>query len=383
MSKDTTKRLDYLDMAKGLGMILVLIGHLQGDSIFTFSPYIQPLCVYFFSFHMPMFFIISGILLAVKQDEKKPVKDIAKRRFKGIMIPYFWFSFFYLLVVVVALFKGEIAYQTLLVNLFYVISGYGMNVLWFLPAIYFGELLFLALRRRFKDHKIFIAIVVLSNAIVYVIAGIMYKGVYDTPFLMRIHELITVILRPILVMGFISIGYYIHLIIKKGSRLYDFLNNPELNEKGAVTAKFRAAYIVLGLMLFGVCFAFFRINNGIDFRSMAFRNVFFFFLCSLSGSYGMIMLCKGLPTIRLFTFWGMGSIIFMATHNSQTVLTLSLKAAMYINQYLTRARGYICFAIVIVIITAYSSLMILLIQKFFPFIIGKPFKHKLGKSESK
>lgn len=383
MSKDTTKRLDYLDMAKGLGMILVLIGHLQGDSIFTFSPYIQPLCVYIFSFHMPMFFIISGILLAVKQDEKKPVKDIAKRRFKGIMIPYFWFSFFYLLVVVVALFKGEIAYQTLLVNLFYVISGYGMNVLWFLPAIYFGELLFLALRRRFKDHKIFIAIVVLSNAIVYVIAGIMYKGVYDTPFLMRIHELITVILRPILVMGFISIGYYIHLIIKKGSRLYDFLNNPELNEKGAVTAKFRAAYIVLGLMLFGVCFAFFRINNGIDFRSMAFRNVFFFFLCSLSGSYGMIMLCKGLPTIRLFTFWGMGSIIFMATHNSQTVLTLSLKAAMYINQYLTRARGYICFAIVIVIITAYSSLMILLIQKFFPFIIGKPFKHKLGKSESK
>lgn len=381
MSKDTTKRLDYLDMAKGLGMILVLIGHLQGDSIFTFSPYIQPLCVYIFSFHMPMFFIISGILLAVKQDEKKPVKDIAKRRFKGIMIPYFWFSFFYLLVVVVALFKGEIAYQTLLVNLFYVISGYGMNVLWFLPAIYLGELLFLALRRRFKDHKIFIAIVVLSNAIVYVIAGIMYKGVYDTPFLMRIHELITVILRPILVMGFISIGYYIHLIIKKGSRLYDFLNNPELNEKGVVTAKFRVAYIVLGLMLFGVCFAFFRINNGIDFRSMAFRNVFFFFLCSLSGSYGMIMLCKGLPTIRLFTFWGMGSIIFMATHNSQTVLTLSLKAAMYINQYLTRARGYICFAIVIIIITAYSSLMILLIQKFFPFIIGKPFKHKLGKSK--
>lgn len=376
MSKDTTKRLDYLDMAKGLGMILVLIGHLQGDSIFTFSPYIQPLCVYIFSFHMPMFFIISGILLAVKQDEKKPLKEIAKRRFKGIMIPYFWFSFFYLLVVVIALFKGEIAYQTLLVNLFYVVSGYGMNVLWFLPAIYLGELLFLSLRQRFKDHKIFIAIVILSNAIVYVVAGILYNGVYDTPFLMRVHELLTVILRPILVTGFISIGYYIHLIIKKGSRLYDFLNNPELNEKGKITAKYRAAYIVLGLMLFGVCFAFFRINNGIDFRSMAFRNVFFFFLCSLSGSYGMIMVCKGLPTIRLFTFWGMGSIIFMATHNSQTVLTLSLKAAMFINQYLTRARGYICFAIVIIIITAYSSLMILLIQKFFPFIVGKPFKKR-------
>lgn len=374
MSNDKIKRLDYLDMAKGLGMILVLIGHLQGDSIFTFSPYIQPLCVYIFSFHMPMFFIISGLLLAIKQDEIKPFKEIAKRRFKGIMIPYFWFSFFYILVVVAALIKKEVAYQTLLVNLWYIVSGYGMNVLWFLPAIYFGELLFIFLRRKVREHRIFLAIVILSNAVVYVVAGIMYNGVYETALSLRIHELIIVILRPILVTGFISIGYYIHLGIKKGSRLYDFLNKPELNDKGKITTKYRLAYLVMSLMLFGVCFAFFKKNNGIDFRSMAFRNVFFFFLCALSGSYGMIMLCKALPKVKLFCFWGMGSIIFMATHNSQTVLTLSLKAAMYVNQYLTRARGYICFAIVIVIITAYSSLMILVIQKFFPFIIGKPAK---------
>ena len=130
---DKRKRLDHLDMAKGLGMILVLIGHLQGDSIFTFSPYIHPLCVYIFSFHMPQFFIISGILTSVKKDELKPIKDVARSRFKGIMIPYLWFSFFYLLVVVVALIKGEIAPATLYLNIWYVLSCYGMNVLWFLP----------------------------------------------------------------------------------------------------------------------------------------------------------------------------------------------------------------------------------------------------------
>lgn len=381
MSKTDSKRLDYLDMAKGLGMILVLIGHLQGDSIFTFSPYIQPLCVYIFSFHMPMFFIISGILLAVKQDEIKPFKDIAKRRFKGIMVPYFWFSFFYILVVVTALVKGEVAYQTLLVNLWYVLSGYGMNVLWFLPALYLGELLFIILRRKIRDHRKFIAIVVLSNAIVYVISSIMYEGIYETPVAMRLHEFAIVILRPVLVMGFISIGYYVHLLVKGNKRISDFFDKPELNEKGKVSAKFRAAYIVLGLMLFGICFALFKINNGIDFRSLAFRNIFFFFVCALSGSFGMIVFCKGLPQVKLFTFWGMGSLIFMATHNSQTVLTLALKTAMYVNQYLTRARGYICFAIVIIVITAYSSLMILIINKFFPFIVGKPFKLPVKKKE--
>ena len=371
---DTKKRLDYLDMTKGLGMILVLIGHLQGDSIFTFSPYIQPLCVFIFSFHMPMFFIVSGILLAIKNDEVKPLKEVAKSRFRGIMIPYLWFSLFYLIVVVAALIKGEIAVQTLYLNIWYVISGYGMNVLWFLPALYLGELLFILLRRRIRDHIPFITVVVLSNAIVYFLSYFVGIAKYPTPFAERMHDLITVILRPILVCGFISIGYYTHKLLKKGSQIGDFFNKPELNEKGKVSFKYRAAYIVLGLMLFGVCFGLFRINNGIDFRSLAFRNVFFFFVCALSGSFGMISLCKGLPRIPLFCYWGIGSLIFMATHNSQTVLTFSLKMAMYVNQYLTRARGYICYAIVIVIITAYSTFMIWLIRRFFPFIIGKPFK---------
>jgi len=371
---DTKKRLDYLDMTKGLGMILVLIGHLQGDSIFTFSPYIQPLCVFIFSFHMPMFFIVSGILLAIKNDEVKPLKEVAKSRFRGIMIPYLWFSLFYLIVVVAALIKGEIAVQTLYLNIWYVISGYGMNVLWFLPALYLGELLFIFLRRRIRDHIPFITVVVLSNAIVYFLSYFVGIAKYPTPFAERMHDLITVILRPILVCGFISIGYYTHKLLRKGSQIGDFFNKPELNEKGKVSFKYRAAYIVLGLMLFGVCFGLFRVNNGIDFRSLAFRNVFFFFVCALSGSFGMISLCKGLPRIPLFCYWGIGSLIFMATHNSQTVLTFSLKTAMYVNQYLTRARGYICYAIVIVIITAYSTFMIWLIRRFFPFIIGKPFK---------
>ena len=371
---DSKKRLDYLDMTKGLGMILVLIGHLQGDSIFTFSPYIQPLCAYIFSFHMPMFFIVSGILLAVKNDEVKPFKDVARARFRGIMIPYFWFSFFYMLVVIAALIKGEIAPATLYLNIWYVFSLYGMNVLWFLPALYLGELLFIYMRRRIREDIPFITIVVLSNAIVYFASYLISIANFSTPAAERLHDFLIVILRPVLVCGFISIGYYIHKLFRRRTRLGDFFNKPVLDEKGRVSVKFKAAYIVLGLILFGICFAFFKVNNGIDFRSLQFRNVFFFFLCALSGSYGMICFCKGLPRVGLFCYWGVGSLIFMVTHNSQTVLTFSLKLAMYVNQYLTRARGYICYAIVIVTITAYSTLMIFIIRRFFPFLIGKPFK---------
>ena len=377
---DKKKRLDYLDMTKGFGMILVLLGHLQGDSIFTFSPYIKPLCVFIFSFHMPMFFIVTGILLSIKNDEIKPLADTAKSRFRGIMIPYFWFSLFYLIFVVYALIKGEIAPQSLYLNIWYVLSGYGMNVLWFLPALYLGEMLFIFIRRRIREDVPFIAVIALSNAIVYSASYFIGIAKYPTPAAERLHEFIIVLLRPVLVCGFITIGYYAHRLLRKGTKLGDFFNSPERNEKGNITAKYRLAYLVLALMLFGAVAALFRINNGIDFRTLAFRNVFFFFVCALSGSFGMICLCRGLPRLALPCYWGIGSLIFMVTHNSQIVLTFSLKVAMYVNQYLTRARGYICYLIVITVITAYSTLMIFLIRRFFPFIIGKPFRSSHNKA---
>ena len=365
------KRLDYIDMAKGIGMLLVLLGHLQGDQIFTLSPYIHPFCVFIFSFHMPMFFIISGILIAIKSEETKDFATTAKKRFRGIMIPYYWFSFFYLLVVIKALIGGAIAPETLYVNLWYVIGGYGMNVLWFLPAIFLGELLFVFLKQKINDDKLFIAVVTISSAVVFVLAYLLANAGIETDAYKRFREFATVLLRPILACGFISIGYYSHKLCVKDNVIGNFINKPKLNNNGKITMTYRVAYIALGVILMGICAVLKGINNGIDFRSMVFRNIFFFLICALCGSYGLIILCKGLPRIGLFTYWGMGSLIFMSVHNSETVLYYAMKTAMYVNQYLTRARGYICYAIIAGIILVYTTIMIFIIQRFFPILLGK------------
>lgn len=375
----TNKRLDYLDMAKGIGMLLVLMGHLQGDAIYQFSPYLQPWCVFIFSFHMPMFFIISGILMAIKNDEAKSFKEIAKRRFKGIMIPYYWFSAFYLSVVVFELIRGNIAIQTLLINLWYVISGYGMNVLWFLPAIYLGELLFIYLKQKSKTEKSFFITIIVAEIITFILSYLLTIPSMESVVYKRFREIATIILRPVLIAGFISLGYYVHKLLSSGNKIGNFFLKPETNEKNKVLLKYKFAYIIIGILLLAVCAIFAPVNNGIDVRTMAFRNIFFFLLCCLSGSYGLIILCKGLPAIKLVTFWGQGSLIFMATHNSQTVLHYAMLFAMYVNQYLTRARGYICYAIVVTIITIFSTIMIFLIQRFAPFIIGKSYKNKSKK----
>jgi len=365
---ETAKRLDYLDMAKGIGMLLVLMGHLQGDTIFSLSPYFHPLCVFIFSFHMPLFFIISGTLMRIRDDKLSSVsiKEHINKRFRGIIIPYFWFSFFYFLVVIYAYITGSIAYQTVLINLWYIISGYGMNVLWFLPALFFGEILFLLFKTKFSSKVFYISIPVISS-ICYYLAYILTTLSYNSPLEMRLHELTIVILRPFLVCGWIFVGYIVYGIWEKSG----------ISNK----IKSRYAYIPAGLFMLILCAVFSKVNNGVDFRSLVLRNAFFYILCSLLGSYGLILLCKGLPKIRLFTFWGTGSLIFMAVHNSETILFYALKLSMYINQFLTHARGYICYLIILTIILLYTSLLIYIIGRFFPFILGKPFKKKTSNNE--
>ena len=88
MKMSTSKRLDYLDMAKGIGIFFVVLGHMEDIATGT--------RVWISSFHMPLFFIVSGILMAVKGEPEKDFTDSVKKRFRGIIIPYLCPCFCYL-----------------------------------------------------------------------------------------------------------------------------------------------------------------------------------------------------------------------------------------------------------------------------------------------
>lgn len=80
------ERLKYLDYAKGLAMIFVIFGHV----VLTKSNEFR---IWIYSFHMPLFFIISGCLLYNKYKKTDEMKIDIKKQFKNIMIPYLTFSF--------------------------------------------------------------------------------------------------------------------------------------------------------------------------------------------------------------------------------------------------------------------------------------------------
>ena len=66
--KDNNTRLVYFDMLKLFAIFLVIVGHCA-QYLLSSSPYDEPLYVYIYSFHMPLFMIISGFF-SFKKDLK-------------------------------------------------------------------------------------------------------------------------------------------------------------------------------------------------------------------------------------------------------------------------------------------------------------------------
>ena len=152
---ETNKRIRYIDIAKGVSIILMIIGHL-------YTPYGIGYIIY--SFHIPFFFIISGYFFSSKQNLRK---EIEKRAWIYLR-PYFVTLLLYLpLNLIHRSYLGENLYEGVLswtIEMLYgmpnpsvVANQYIVRgaPIWFLEALFFGgaELLILnttKVRDRFK-----------------------------------------------------------------------------------------------------------------------------------------------------------------------------------------------------------------------------------------
>ncbi|MGK7376577.1 acyltransferase family protein [Planococcus sp. 1R117A] len=78
-------RLTWVDSVKGFLMILVVIGHYSGPMITDF-----PLIKYIYWFHMPAFFLLSGLFFKPITDSND-LKPAIHKRFMQLLVPYLFF----------------------------------------------------------------------------------------------------------------------------------------------------------------------------------------------------------------------------------------------------------------------------------------------------
>lgn len=127
-------RLSWIDIAKGIAIILVVVGHF----IQSYGKDLDFLLRLIYSFHMPVFFVISG--LTFNWNSKALI--FIKKKVKALLFPYILFVIItFVYNVIAALLKGQLSEELEILNksifqtVFVTSDSYFIN-LWFLPCLF-------------------------------------------------------------------------------------------------------------------------------------------------------------------------------------------------------------------------------------------------------
>lgn len=150
------KRLDRIDILRAIGIILMVAGH-----VFTFFGKFDR---YIHTFHMPLFFVISGYLFKSKPEIK--LFTLIGQRAKRLLLPYVTFA----IVNYVAWFfleRGTEEWYAPLVRLVtYNTSGLPIcGALWFLTALFWAEAFYFVFDRVIKKPPVRSAVVLVAAVI--------------------------------------------------------------------------------------------------------------------------------------------------------------------------------------------------------------------------
>ena len=143
-----TKRIDWIDTAKGIGIICVMIAHIDFGII---EKWIN-------SFHMPLFFFLSGYLFS----GKRSTSTFLKRKLRTELLPYFALGFPMLLFdfAFMKYTKGYGPYYLKVQTLnFFVQRRY--STFWFLACLLCLNILFYATYKLLKKDKYLVICAVL------------------------------------------------------------------------------------------------------------------------------------------------------------------------------------------------------------------------------
>lgn len=198
------------DVGRGIAMILIVLGHaLIGVKSAGLAPPLVPvLIVLLYSFHVAVFFVLSGVLAGSLV--RRNARELARGLLIGIVYPYFLWGL-------------------LLVTAHFVMSSHTNNsvdqidpvsflysppsVLWFLYVLFFGMLLLWAIRGLPRPARIAIGLICFAAGYVldfWMLGHLRFIGLYILAFELGRSGLHTVLSRPWFapVSGLIMIGSF-------------------------------------------------------------------------------------------------------------------------------------------------------------------------------
>jgi fucose 4-O-acetylase-like acetyltransferase len=335
----------WIDCAKTIGILLVVLGHVQID---------ESISNIIYSFHMSLFFFISGYL-----EKKRNFKECVANGIKTIIIPYFilyglsflwWFPVSFLrhpeLFGGFALENGNTFLRPFCGMLFG--SGYDtkyslmINVpLWFLVGLFFAKIINTIIvtisKGRLLPYIIFNVVVV---ALVFVLKIVHFDLLFSLD-------------SALLALPFFSMGKILrdNDVLKSVEKRGNFMN------------------ILIGATMFALLLMLVPINGRADINTFSYgNNIFLFYIGGMAGIMATLFLsfaykCKN----KVISVISDGTILIMAFSHYITAIIFRIiglrDESVIINPILA-----VIVSIVAIMIMVYP---IVVIKKYFPMIMGK------------
>lgn len=284
----TSTRERYLDISKGIGIWSIVLLHFENG----FFP--SWLNVFISSFMITIFYVVAGFIVAEKTPVRTP-KQFFKRRLKQLGIPYLWWSgviivfdsLLWALHYYDGYFIAREIYKTLILS--------GVGTLWFLSALFFGEIAWYYM----KEKQAFFIIMFLVVMVVYRFTysnlfdghtGIAYKLI-RTPFIS--------LDKACGATFYIAFGYYYYKIF--GTWL-----------KKADSLKLLIYAMILWVVTYYTACHLHSIVGKAD-------SYLWSYLAPVIGPIALLFTAKALENtryMRVFEYWGVNSLCLMLVHYS-------------------------------------------------------------------
>ena len=135
------KRLAYIDYARGVGILLMIMGHIGFGNVIS---------KWMHAFHMPIFFIMSGYFFK----ERDNILNAVVRKVKQLLVPYVLIGLIHFMIYVL-MHMGESGIFEPLRNLFWVCTNLNMPIagaLWFLMCLFWVDVFFMLLYQYARKY---------------------------------------------------------------------------------------------------------------------------------------------------------------------------------------------------------------------------------------
>jgi len=181
-------RYPWVDYARGLCIILVCLRHTfeglahvgVGSSAYPVLKYVN---IFFFSFRMPLFFIVSGVFLGGSLS-RNGVHDYVNKRFRNILYPLLlWGSIHITLQLIFAPYVH--AQREPLDYLYLIIRPRRIEQFWYLNALFFVGILYVVIKTyaKFKPwQQLILGVIFYAGASLIYKAGIQIGFLFDVLF---------------------------------------------------------------------------------------------------------------------------------------------------------------------------------------------------------